>query len=160
MTVFEFRCSLHVPRPVDEVFPFFTDVHNLEAITPPWLKFHVLTPQPNPMRAGVTIDYRLKVHGLPLRWRSRINVWEPPFRFVDEQVRGPYRLWIHEHRFEEVDGGTLCHDHVRYAVPGGRLLNWLFVRGDVEKIFSHRQRQLARVFAPDVGHASLAASTG
>jgi ligand-binding SRPBCC domain-containing protein len=135
-----------LPRPLAELFPFFADAANLERITPPWLSFHVLTPAPVEMRPGALIDYRLKVRGIPLRWRTRIAVWEPPGRFVDEQVRGPYRRWVHEHTFLERAGGTLCRDHVRYAVPGGELVHRWLVRPDVERIFAYRQQALARLF--------------
>lgn len=99
------------------------------------------------MRAGLRIDYRLRLRGLPLRWQSEITAWEPPCRFVDEQRRGPYRAWIHEHTFAERDGGTLAQDVVRYGVIGGRLVNTLFVRRDVERIFHYRQKKLREVFA-------------
>src|SRR3954468_23005074 len=99
-----------LPRPVTEVFMFFAEPGNLETLTPPWLRFHILTPQPILMRAGARIDYRLRVHGLPVRWQSEITAWEPPVRFVDEQRRGPYRVWVHEHTFEEGDGGTEVRD--------------------------------------------------
>lgn len=94
------------------------------------------------MRAGAEIDYRLRVHGLPIRWRTRIESWQPERRFVDVQLRGPYRLWHHTHEFEEVAGGTLCRDLVRYAVPGGRIVERLFVRRDIERIFDFRRRVL------------------
>jgi ligand-binding SRPBCC domain-containing protein len=99
------------------------------------------------MHAGLRIDYGLWVRGFPLRWQSEISAWEPPSCFVDEQRRGPYRAWIHEHTFEERDGGTLARDVVRYAVFGGRLVNTLFVRRDVEKIFRFRQAKLQESFA-------------
>lgn len=145
MTIFEYKTSLWLPRSREEIFPFFADAGNLQAITPPWLDFQVLTPDVE-ICTGALIDYRLKVHGIPLRWRTRIDVWEPPFRFVDEQLRGPYRLWHHEHVFEEADGGTMCRDHVRYATIGGALIHRLFVRRDVESIFAFRQRQLQQMY--------------
>lgn len=120
----------------------------MEAITPPWLNFHVLTPGVIAIMAGTKIDYQLRIHGLPVRWQSEITVWEPPGRFVDEQRRGPYRLWRHTHVFTEKDGGTLCQDEVVYAVPGGALVNWLFVRREVETIFAYRAGALRRQFGP------------
>jgi len=147
MTIFEYETTLWVPRSRDEVFPFFAEVGNLQAITPTWLDFHVLTPDVK-IAAGALIDYRLRVHGLPVRWRTHIKVWEPPFRFIDEQVRGPFRLWHHEHAFELADEGTLCQDRVRYALWGGRLIHWLLVRRDVERIFAHRRECLRRRFSP------------
>ncbi len=98
------------------------------------------------MRKGIVVEHALRIHGLPLRWRSVIKEWEPPLRFVDEQIRGPYRLWVHEHTFEERDGGTLVHDHVRYAVPMDFLLHRFFIRPDIERIFAYRQEQLRALF--------------
>ena len=98
------------------------------------------------MHAGALIDYRLRVHGIPVRWRTKIGTWEPPQRFVDKQIRGPYRQWIHEHWFVEKDGGTLCNDEVRYAVWGGAVLNRLFVRRDVRAIFEFRRKKLLEMF--------------
>ncbi|HEU5070781.1 MAG TPA: SRPBCC family protein [Verrucomicrobiae bacterium] len=146
MRLFTFTTDLWLPRAPGEIFPFFGDARNLQAITPAWLDFQIVTPGSITMQAGTLIDYRLRVHGVPLRWRTRINVWEPPHRFVDEQLRGPYRQWLHEHTFAEQNGGTLARDVVRYAVPGGALVNWLFVRRDVERIFIHRQAKLRERF--------------
>ena len=98
------------------------------------------------MAAGTRIDYRLRLHGIPLRWTSDITTWEPPFRFVDEQVRGPYRIWIHEHTFEEKPGGTVVRDNVRYSVLGGALVNRVFVRPDLRKIFGYRHARLREIF--------------
>jgi ligand-binding SRPBCC domain-containing protein len=138
--------ELWLPRDRGTVFSFFADAHNFETITPPWLKFEVLTPRPIDMRVGTTIDYRLRVHGIPLRWQSELTVWNPPTKFVDEQRRGPYRQWIHTHTFAEENSGTLCRDHVEYAVLGGSLINSLFVRRDVENIFHYRQEVLQKHF--------------
>ena len=141
--------ELWLPHPRSKVFPFFANAHNLQNITPPWLGFEVLTPEPIEMRAGLRIDYRIRLHGLPLRWQSEITAWEPPFRFVDEQRRGPYQLWHHEHLFEERDGGTLCIDKVHYRAPGGPLRPWIerfFVRPDVERIFRYRTEKLRELF--------------
>jgi ligand-binding SRPBCC domain-containing protein len=146
MKEFTFDAEIWLPRPRDEVFPFFGEARNLEVLTPPWLKFEVLTPAPIVMRPGTLIDYRIKVHGIPIRWRTEIIEWEPPVRFVDTQLTGPYTLWHHTHTFTERDGGTLCQDHVRYRPRGGALMNWLFVRRDVERIFDYRQKRLAELF--------------
>ncbi len=137
--------STLVRRPLAEVFPFFADPANLEALTPPWLNFRILTPLPVVMRPGVLIDYRISLRGLPLTWRSEITAWEPPHRFVDEQRRGPYRLWVHEHLFREQSGGTEIVDRVRYAILGGRLIGRLFVDRDLSRIFDHRQRRIAEL---------------
>ena len=151
MKIREFESELWLPRPREEVFEFFADPANLEAITPPWVRFHTLTPRPIEMRAGTLIDYRLRVRGFPVRWRTRIRAWEPPFRFVDEQLRGPYRLWVHEHEFESRDGGTLVRDRVRYAVPFDFLVHKLFVEGDIAKILNYRRDQLLRRFGQPSG---------
>jgi ligand-binding SRPBCC domain-containing protein len=143
-----FRREVWLPRPPADVFPFFADASNLDVITPPWLSFRTLTQGEVAMKAGALIDYRLRVHGVPVRWQSEITVWDPPRRFVDEQRRGPYRLWVHEHRFVEKDGGTLAVDDVRYAVPGGALVNALFVARDIERIFEFRYCKLQELFSP------------
>lgn len=148
MRVHEYRCELWLPRTPEQLFPFFADAANLDAITPPWLHFHIVTPRPIAMRPGALIDYRLRVRGLPLRWRTLIRDWQPPYRFVDEQLRGPYRQWVHEHTFEARDGGTLARDFVRYAVPFDLLLHRWFIRPDIERIFAYRQQALRRLLAP------------
>lgn len=146
MKVHTLETDQWLPRPLFEVFPFFSNAFNLERITPPLLRFRVTTSPPIEMRKGTVIDYRLRVHGVPVRWRSEITEWDPPHRFVDEQRRGPYRLWHHEHRFEERDGGTLCRDMVRYAAPGGPLVHKLLVERDVRKIFAFRSEVLNDIF--------------
>ena len=146
MRVRNFESQLWLPQPRDEVFAFFSDAANLDAITPPWLNFRTITPSPIEMHCGTMLDYKLRIHGFPIRWRSQITAWEPPMRFVDEQVRGPYRLWIHEHIFVERDGGTLVCDRVQYAVPFDWLTHSLLVRADVERIFRYRSDLLRRRF--------------
>lgn len=130
----------------DKVFEFFSDAFQLQTLTPSWLHFTVVTPAPIDLHQNVLIDYRLRVRGVPLRWQSCISVWEPPVRFVDEQTRGPYRRWHHEHVFEEVEGGTMCQDTVDYEVYGGGLVNLLFVQRDLLKIFAYRQQKLWELF--------------
>jgi ligand-binding SRPBCC domain-containing protein len=147
MREFVFAAEVWLPRPVDEVYPFFADAGNLDMLTPPWLRFEILTPQPIAMRVGTQIDYRLRLRGLPIRWQSEISDWSPPHRFVDEQRRGPYRVWIHEHTFEKRGGGTLVRDQVQYAVFGGALVERLFVRRDLEKIFAYRHRRLGEIYS-------------
>jgi ligand-binding SRPBCC domain-containing protein len=136
-----------VPQPLSRVFEFFAQAENLERITPPWLRFRLLTSGPVGMRPGALIDYRLRLHGLPLRWTSLIESWEENRRFVDQQVRGPYRFWRHEHVFTEVAGGTRVRDHVQYALPLGDLGRaaalWL-VRRDLVRIFDYRQAAVGR----------------
>ncbi len=138
--------SQWIPHRRDEVFPFFSDARNLESLTPPLLRFEILSRGPLEMRAGLLIDYRLRLRGWPMRWQTEITAWEPPHRFVDEQRRGPYRAWIHEHRFEERDGGTLVMDRVRYRVPGGAVVDRLLVRRDLRRIFFYRGKKLEELF--------------
>lgn len=137
-----------LPRPPHEIFPFFAAASNLNALTPPWVGFNILTPEPIEMRIGAVIDYRIRLHGIPVRWQTEITDWEPPTKFVDEQRIGPYRHWVHTHTFVAKDGGTLCVDHVDYAVPMGWLIHRLFVRRDVERIFDFRQQALSALFPP------------
>ncbi len=149
MNVSRLETELWLPQPRSKVFPFFADAHNLEILTPPWLHFEVLSPGPLEMKVGLRIEYRLKIHGIPVRWQSEISAWDPPYRFVDEQRRGPYNLWHHEHRFEEKDGGTLCSDVIQYRAPGGpfrALVERFFVRPDVETIFQFRTRKMLELF--------------
>ena len=143
-----FSAELWLPRPRTDVFPFFGEARNLENLTPPWVRFEVLTPDPITMGAGTLIDYRIRIHGVPIRWQTEITCWDPPHRFVDVQRRGPYTLWEHTHTFEDKDGGTLCRDDVRYRPRGGALIDWLFVRRDVEKIFAYRLQRLREMFPP------------
>lgn len=143
-----------VDRPLPEVFAFFADARNLALITPPWLNFEIRSAQPIEMVEGAVIDYRLKLRGVPLNWRSEITVWDPPFRFVDEQRRGPYRYWIHEHTFgADGAGRTIVGDRVRYDVPGGALVHRLFVEPDLERVFAYRAGKLDVIFH---GHRSAA----
>jgi ligand-binding SRPBCC domain-containing protein len=144
--VFVLRSVMSLPAPRDDVFRFFADARNLDRITPPFLKFRVLTAGNIDMRVGTRINYGLRVHGIPLRWTSEITVWEPPERFVDVQVRGPYRRWHHTHRFEDLGSTTRVIDEVEYAVPGGRLMHALFVRRDLLRIFNFRSVVLAQLF--------------
>lgn len=147
---YRLEASQFLPQSRERVCEFFSDAFQLETLTPCWLHFSVLTPPPIRIATGTLIDYRLRVHGIPLRWRSRIREWEPPWRFVDEQIHGPYRYWHHQHIFEVVDGGTLCRDVVDYRVYGGPLVNALFVRPDLLKIFAFRQSKLRELFPTPV----------
>ncbi len=142
MRTFELHAEIDLPRPLDEVFAFFGDAGNLQKITPPWLHFRILTPLPLEMRPGALIDYQIRLHGLPLKWRTEITAWEPPHRFADVQLRGPYRLWHHEHTFRDLGGRTRVIDHVRYAVWGGALVERLLVRPRLEAIFDYRGKAI------------------
>lgn len=131
------------------MFPFFADARNLQQLTPPWLNFTILTPGPIPMAVGTRIDYRIALHGVPMRWRTRIARWEPCRAFADEQLRGPYALWHHTHTFTPCDGGTVLGDEVVMRPKGGPLaglLMKLFVRRDVQRIFEYRARVMAELF--------------
>jgi ligand-binding SRPBCC domain-containing protein len=137
-----------VERPLAEVFEFYSRAANLERITPPWLSFRVLTPGPIKMEAGTEVDYGLRLHGIPLRWTSRIELWEAERRFVDVQVRGPYRSWRHLHEFVPVGAGTCVRDRVEYELPFGRLgglLGRSLVRRDLVRIFDFRRAAAARL---------------
>jgi ligand-binding SRPBCC domain-containing protein len=136
--------------PLDRVFDFFAQAHNLERITPPWLHFELLGQVPAEMGVGTLIDYRLHVHRIPIRWRSRIEEWEPGRSFVDRQLRGPYRLWHHRHTLTPERDGTLVRDEVTYALPFGRagqLAHPLFVRRDLERIFEYRHQAVQEIMA-------------
>ena len=146
------RREQRLPGSPAEVFPFFADAANLEAITPPWLRFRIVSP-PADLRLGTLIEYRLRLHGVPVSWLTRIEEWLPGERFVDVQLHGPYRLWHHTHEFEpDGAGGTLMRDVVRYALPYGPLgeaARRLFVARDLERIFDFRRAQvLERLTAP------------
>jgi ligand-binding SRPBCC domain-containing protein len=140
-----------IERPIDEVFAFYGDARNLERITPPLLGFEVTTRDRIEMGAGTLIEYRLRLHRIPVKWRTRIEAWEPPQRFVDVQVKGPYSLWEHTHTFEaDGPGGTIIEDRVRYSIPFGplgELAQRLLVQRDLRRIFDYRRDAVARELA-------------
>ncbi|MDG2012154.1 MAG: SRPBCC family protein [Pirellulaceae bacterium] len=136
-----------LPKPRHEVFPFFADAANLEKLTPEFLNFRILTPLPIEMRQGATIDYKIRLRGIPIRWRTNISVWQPNERFVDEQLRGPYRAWHHEHVFEEQGQQTLMTDVVNYRVWAGVILHPLLVEKDLQRIFGYRQSKMVELFS-------------
>lgn len=160
MRLFNLSRTVWLPERLETVFPFFSDARNLERLTPPWLHFEVLSASDPAMRVGTRIDYRLRIRGLPLRWQSEITVWDPPHCFVDEQRRGPYRLWIHEHRFVEQAGGTLAEDKVQYAVYGGTLTNRFFVLPDLNRIFDYRVEELRKIFGAGGAEAAHSQVSG
>ena len=135
--------------PSEEAFEFFSDARNLERITPPWLRFRVITPDPIQMGRGTLIRYRLRLHGATVSWLTEIREWEPGRRFRDVQVSGPYALWDHTHTFEpDEDGGTIIGDRVVYEIPLGplgKIAKTLFVRRDVERIFDFRAEEISRL---------------
>jgi ligand-binding SRPBCC domain-containing protein len=137
-----------VRAPLGRVFEFFSKAQHLEALTPPWLRFQVLTPEPLEMRVGTVIEYRLRLRGVPMRWVSLIDEWEPGRRFVDRQLCGPYRFWHHTHEFAPHPDGTLVCDRVRYAIPFGplgALAHRAFVRRDLGRVFDFRRQAVARL---------------
>jgi ligand-binding SRPBCC domain-containing protein len=151
MHVHLLRREQRIERPPAEVFAFFADAFNLEQLTPPLLRFEVLTAGPIEMAVGARIGYRLRLHGIPVRWLTEIREWSPPHRFVDEQLRGPYGLWHHTHEFEVLaDGATAMRDSVRYRAglwPVGELAMPL-VRRDLEAIFDFRRDAIDRLLGP------------
>ncbi len=145
-----FHAEQWLERPVDEVFAFFSDANNLEAITPRQLQFHILTPAPIRLETGARIDYQLKLYGVPVKWATLIESWEPPRQFVDVQLRGPYRVWRHTHRFATEGAGTRIFDDVEYELPFGplgRFVEALWARREVGKIFSYRSSVIASRFS-------------
>lgn len=148
--IYHIDTDVWVPRELDEVFAFFSDAFNLETLTPPRVNFHVITPAPIDLKAGALIDYKLRVNGIPLRWTTRIDTWNPPHEFSDSQLSGPYKLWHHTHRFSESRGGTKMTDHVDYELPFGplgSLAHKLWVRRDVESIFTYREKIIRERFS-------------
>ena len=157
MKTFHLDRELAIARPLKEVFAFFSNPKNLEAITPPWLRFQIRDASEDPLRKGSQIRYRLKVHGFPMGWTSLISTWNPPYSFVDEQVRGPYRVWHHTHTFTPQDGGTVLGDDVVMRPRGGPLAPLVMrcVRSDVARIFTHRAKVMAEVFGGSEDRASV-----
>lgn len=149
MRVYTLRGEQLAPQLIEWVFPFFARPENLERITPPTLHFSILSPRPVSMHLGALIDYRIRVRGIPLRWRTRIVEYDPPNGFVDEQIRGPYRVWIHRHTFVPAGHGTVITDEVRYALPWGVLgqsAHAVFVKRELHSIFSYRRNTIAQLF--------------
>lgn len=144
-----FEKTVVIERSRDEIFDFFKQAENLQKLTPHWLDFKILTPLPIKMEEGARIDYQLKLMGIPITWRTVTSEWEPPHKFVDVQLSGPYRVWRHTHSFEETPEGTLMRDRVEYLPKGGPLaplISQLFVRKRIEEIFRYRNREIMRVF--------------
>ena len=150
LKIYELERKVYIRAPVEEVFSFFSRAENLNSITPPWLRFQILTPLPIIMEKQTRIDYSLHLFGFRFVWKTEITDWQPPYLFVDKQISGPYRYWEHTHRFEKIRQGTQMEDIVRYAVPGfvfAPLIHFFFVRPRLEKIFSFREETLLRLFS-------------
>ncbi len=148
MKIYSLRRSQLIPLPRSEVFAFFESAENLAHITPPSLGFRILTPLPITMKVGTVIDYTIRWLGFPVRWRTLITTYEPPDLFVDEQINGPYSLWHHVHRFEDIPEGTLMSDEVRYSLPFGLLgdvVHGLLVKRQLEHIFDYRAMVIGRL---------------
>jgi ligand-binding SRPBCC domain-containing protein len=149
MSKFQFKSIQEIDRPLNEVFSFFSRAENLEHLTPDWLNFKILTPLPIEMKTGTLIDYQIKLYGIPLNWKTEITRWDPPSGFVDSQIKGPYSVWIHEHKFEEQDGKTIMTDIVDYDIPAGflkSLVNKVFVSKQIQSIFEYRRISIKQYF--------------
>ncbi|MEO5970841.1 MAG: DUF1731 domain-containing protein, partial [Bdellovibrionia bacterium] len=141
----EFLGQSWISKPIEEVFEFFASASNLEAITPPWLKFKVLSQSTSNLQKGTLIKYGLKLHGLPMKWKTEISQWNPPLNFVDTQLQGPYNFWQHTHSFRSLNGGTLIEDRILYRLPMGivgGLLAGPFVKNDIKQIFAYRSKKI------------------
>lgn len=148
MAEYLYTSSLTIELLRDKVFEFFSNAENLERLTPPELKFHIVTPLPINIKKGALIDYELSLYGLPIKWRTEITHWDPPFEFIDTQLSGPYKQWIHSHRFTEPEPGkTLMEDEVRYRLPLEPLgdIAQFFVERQLKNIFGYRQKVIAEL---------------
>ena len=143
-----------IPVPIEAVCARFADIENLEAITPSWLQFKILSAIPVDMHSGLVIEHRLRLHGVPIRWRTLIDPWNPPHGFTDTQIWGPFATWVHAHSFTPVAGGTIARDHVRYRIgygPIGDLALHLFVQRDIERIFDFRRDAIHHLLTNRLG---------
>lgn len=149
MKTYEINTTQFIEKPLETVFNFFSKPENLERITPENLSFKVLTPTPIKMEKGALIDYTIRIVVVPIHWRTYISKYDPPYEFVDEQVKGPYAFWHHTHTFKEVDGGVEINDKVKYAIPMGilgRFMHAVYIKNNLKKIFSHRKAVIENVF--------------
>ena len=149
MKTFEINMKQYINKPLEVVFEFFSKPENLEMITPKSLSFNILTPTPIKMDKGSLIDYTIRLFGIPIHWRTLISDYEPPFRFVDQQIKGPYTFWHHTHTFKLVEGGVEIIDEVKYSLPLGwlgTLAHAIWVRKDLEEIFEYRKTVIQNSF--------------
>lgn len=161
MKIYKIKTEQFIKRSLAEVFDFFSRPENLSEITPPEINFRILTPLPLEMKQGTVIDYTIKLFKIPVHWRTLITTYEPPHRFVDEQIKGPYTLWHHTHIFKEVSGGVEIHDSVSYSIPFGflgRLLHAVWIKRDLEQIFEHRKNVIDHIFAKNIDNKQLSFS--
>ena len=149
MKIYELSVSHRVNAPIEKVFDFFSKPENLSKITPKKMGFNVLTPLPITMERGALIDYTIKVMGFPLRWRTLITSYDPPNKFVDEQLKGPYSFWHHTHTFEPVNDGVIINDVIKYSIPLGfigRIMHFLWIKNDLNKVFNFRKKVIDEIF--------------
>jgi ligand-binding SRPBCC domain-containing protein len=137
--------------PIEKVFSFFERPENLSLITPNWLKFEILTPEPLTMKSGAIFDYKIKIFIFPSSWKTLITDYNPPYKFVDVQAKGPYKKWIHTHTFEETKEGTIVRDNVDYDIYGGKLgalINEIYIKHSLRSIFNYRVKAIERHLSP------------
>ena len=152
MKVYELNLTQRIDAPLERVFDFFSKPENLAEITPSKLGFNILTPSPILMKKGTLIDYTIRLVGFPVRWRTLITFYDPPKKFIDEQIKGPYSFWRHTHTFKAINGGVEMKDIVRYVIPFGvlgRLLHFLWIKNDLKKIFNYRKQVIDKVLVND-----------
>lgn len=150
MKIHTLKSEQIISQPLSTVFSFFNRPENLSTLTPKSMHFNILTPSPIEMKTGAKIDYRIWLLGVPLKWKTLITLYEPPFRFVDEQIQGPYRYWHHLHEFKDLGGKTLMQDEVRYALPFGplgELAHWIWIKRQLKNIFDFRYKKVEELFA-------------
>ena len=149
MKIYELNKTQFINQPIDVVFNFFTKPKNLALITPSKLAFKILTPTPITINKGTLIDYTIRLMRFPVHWRTLITKYNPPYEFVDEQIKGPYLFWHHTHTFKAVNGGSEIKDKVRYSIPMGYLgqfIHKIWIKKDLEKIFEYRKAVIDKLF--------------
>ena len=149
MKLYTLDSNQFINKPIEEVFQFFSKPENLSVITPAKLGFKILSPNPIKMEVGRLIDYNIYLMGIPIHWRTLITDYEPPNMFVDQQIKGPYAMWHHTHTFHKVKGGVEIKDRVVYSIPFGflgRLLNYLWIKRDLNNIFLYRKKVIDKLF--------------